>query len=115
MTKFYTYNQNNSGGHFEHKPDNGIGKYVIIEADSAKEANDKAEEIGLYFDGCESGRDCDCCGDRWYSKDDDSEGYTVPSIYGQPVAKRFKEEWEIGSYIHYKDGTIKRIKEINNA
>lgn len=46
---FYTYNQNNSGGFF--KITKKIKHYVIIEADSAKEANKKAEHIGIYFDG----------------------------------------------------------------
>lgn len=46
---FYTYRQNNSGGSF--KITKKIKHFVIIEADSAKEANKKAEHIGIYFDG----------------------------------------------------------------
>ena len=58
---FYTFDQNNSGGQF-------IGpNYIIIEADSAEEANTIAQEsAGVYFNGCEDNIDCECCGDRWY-------------------------------------------------
>lgn len=58
---FYTFYQNNSGGYFEGPT------MVIIEAHSADEANEIAEErAGIYFDGVALGRDCWCCGDRWY-------------------------------------------------
>ena len=36
-----------------------------IEAKSAEQANQLAEQHGIYFDGVERGIDCDCCGDRW--------------------------------------------------
>ena len=58
--KFYEYDQNNSGGRFR-----GPAYKVYIEAPSAKVADSIAESQGLYFDGCERGEDCDCCGDRW--------------------------------------------------
>lgn len=59
---FYNFRQNNSGG-VHHGP----AVNVVIEASSPEEANRIAvERAGLYFDGCESGRDCRCCGDRWY-------------------------------------------------
>jgi hypothetical protein len=60
MSKFYCFRQNNSGGQF-------IGDVVInIEADSAEEANEIALDNGIYFDGVEEDKDCECCGDRWY-------------------------------------------------
>jgi hypothetical protein len=59
---FYTFTQNNSGGSFIDEPKQGIGMYVIVEANSEAEATAKAESIGLYFDG---EGDCSCCGDRW--------------------------------------------------
>lgn len=64
---WYLYHQNNSGGSHEYDADRGISVNVYIEADSADEANERASEIGLYFDGVESGWDCSCCGDRWYA------------------------------------------------
>lgn len=39
---------------------------VYIEAENAEEANEKALQIGIYFNGVEDGIDCPCCGDRWY-------------------------------------------------
>jgi len=57
---FYHYDQNNSGGAFIEPALN-----VFVEASSSDEANAVAEANGLYFDGIEEGRDCDCCGDRW--------------------------------------------------
>lgn len=74
QNKFFEFNQNNSGGTFITDASRGIGEYVIIEAADAKEANSLAQQKGLYFDGCESGQDCDCCGDRWYD----------PSACGDP-------------------------------
>lgn len=64
-TKYFEFNQNNSGGSFEVDEKAGIGHSVIIEANNAIHANAIAENIGIYFNGCDSGSDCPCCGDRW--------------------------------------------------
>ncbi len=64
-TKFYLFDQNNSGGRFIVDDEKGIGEYVFIEATSIKDAVNRAEDIGIYFDGCGEGYDCECCGDRW--------------------------------------------------
>lgn len=60
---YQIYNQNNSGGRW--KPP---GVFVAFEVQSKNQdvAADRLEAAGLYFDGCSSGRDCPCCGDRWY-------------------------------------------------
>jgi hypothetical protein len=63
--KFYSFRQNNSGGFFK-ELENGMF-HLIVEADSEEEANEIAQENGVYFDGCKEGLDCECCGDRWYS------------------------------------------------
>ncbi len=76
---FYTYTQNNSGGRFT-KP----SKYFIVEASSANVANAIAEDNGLYFNGCETGQDCPCCGDRWH-KAYENDGDAEPLIYGKTV------------------------------
>ena len=80
-TKFFCFSQNNSGGSFDEP-----AMYVIVEAMNAAQANQRAQEIGLYFDGCSTGRDCSCCGDRWYSQWDNSDGDDAPSIYGKALA-----------------------------
>ena len=66
--KFYTFDQNNSGGYFANSY--GIGPCVVIQAETADHANKLAEEIGIYFNGCDEdvdgeSIDCLCCGDRW--------------------------------------------------
>ena len=66
--KWYEFSQNNSGGDFVE--DENLGKYVFIQADNKSKAIEKAEEIGIYFDGCNSGIDCSCCGDRWHTPDE---------------------------------------------
>ena len=80
--KFYHFRQNNSGGSFNR--DEQVDENVIIEANSADEANDVAEHIGIYFNGCADGRDCPCCGDRW-SPVSEYDATDVPSIYNNPV------------------------------
>jgi hypothetical protein len=103
---FFEFNQNNSGGGFDFDEDAGITHIVIIEADSAEEANSKAESIGLYFDG---EGDCSCCGDRWYEAY--GSGDAVPSYYGEPVQDvvwtGLNHKWIKGGpevYVHFKDG-----------
>ncbi len=80
---YYDYRQNNSGGSFD--IDDRVTVNVIIEANSAEEADAMAETKGLYFDGCDDGPDCSCCGDRWY-RAWDGDGKAVPEIYSQPAA-----------------------------
>lgn len=107
-TKFYTYSQNNSGGSFTISEERGICEYVIIEAANAGQANARAEEIGLYFYGCEDGYDCPCCGDRWHPAFE-SSGSDVPSICGEPVENVQKDIFINRCFIHYLDGTIKKV------
>ena len=66
MPNVYEYDQNNSGGSFE-----SPALKVFIEANSASEADERAQDIyGIYFDGVARGICCDCCGDRWDKADD---------------------------------------------
>jgi len=98
-TKFFTFRQNNSGGNFVHDEKRGIGYAVCVEARDKKDACHLAEDIGLYFNGCDSGIDCSCCGDRW---SDWVDGEKTPGLYGQPI----KGSWGIPSYVHYLDGRV---------
>lgn len=95
---FYLFSQNNSGGIFHR--DHDVDEIVIIEAENADEANEKAEEIGIYFDGCDAGRDCECCGDRWYPAWGDN-GSEKPEIYGEGAEDGFDGYRVI---IHYANG-----------
>ena len=75
---YFFYRQNNSGGWFD--TDDKVCMCVIVEAQDAEHANAFAESIGIYFNGCDSGDDCECCGDRWYEVND-RDATDVPLIY----------------------------------
>jgi hypothetical protein len=112
-TKWFYFDQNNSGGSFDHKPVDGIGYGLFIEATDKDHAIERAEHIGLYFDGCDSGMDCSCCGDRWYRPWDD--GTDKPQRYGEewrPVADAEEPdlEWGLPLYIHEIGGQFKAAK-----
>lgn len=81
---FYTFNQNNSGGRFA-----GPAKHVIIEADSADEACEIATNHDVYFEGCDKGFDCPCCGDRWYTPCGDDDCTEEPMIYNDRAEEFF--------------------------
>lgn len=114
---FWTYHQNNSGGGFDYDPERGISCNVIVEAGSESEADERAERIGLYFDGA---GDCQCCGNRWSGAW--GSGDEVPSIYGIPVGLYYSPGacfrdsdqeinpwyWVDGydTFVHYIDGSI---------
>ena len=107
--EFYHFAQNNSGGSFE--CGEGISMHVIIEALSEEHAEQRAEGIGIYFDGVGEGRDCSCCGDRWNRLYGDV-GHDSPHIYGEPVggpASDWARGWAEGkpfAYVHYLDGRV---------
>jgi len=102
-TKFFHYNQNNSGGSFVFDEDRGITHHVFVEAIDSAHADMLAEKIGLYFDGY---GDCECCGDRWstaYAGDAED----TPILYGQPVSEFTGHRWMAPgkeSVVHYLDG-----------
>lgn len=100
-TKFFTFRQNNSGGSLIIDNNRGIGKYVIIEAQNEVLANEKAEKIGIYFDGCINNIDCLCCGDRWNR---------VLFVDGENKPDLFWNSSEYKSFIHYSDNRIELIK-----
>lgn len=52
---FYHLSQNKSGGGFDFDEAAGITHNVVIEADSAEEATERAESIGCYWNGVAKG------------------------------------------------------------
>lgn len=105
--RFYLFTQNNSGGSF-HRDEN-VDEYVIIQAYSAEHANSIAEDIGIYFHGVYKGRDCECCGDRWYCVNDDYDEVTdQPEIYGSTDISRHSHK------IHYLEVENERISDNDN-
>lgn len=103
---FYCFNQNNSFGKFDDNDD--VCGFVIIEAQDAEAANLKAELIGIYFDGCDKGWDCNCCGDRWY-RASESDGTERPEIYGTPVEEAEIRFFRTRAYVYYADGSKKEF------
>lgn len=108
---FYQFSQNNSGGRF--KVDRNVAEYVIIEANGAQEANDRALEIGIYFDGVSEGRDCPCCGSRW-SEASSYDGTETPTVYGTPVESykpnvKFTPRGEPLIHVYYLSGEKKTV------
>lgn len=106
-TKFYTYHQNNSGGSFNKNPNKGIDEYVIVEAESASDADDRAESIGLYFNGCNEGIDCSCCGDRWYPASP-YDANDEPLVFSYKLAETGDDN-SSSVFVHYMDGSFKEM------
>jgi len=104
---FYIWYQNNSGGHFH--VDENLSHRVVIEANTYTEAEYKALNLGIYYNGVDDDRDCDCCGDRWYHGHEltelDLEGKTLDE-YLQGMADEYG--WKDPDIIvHYADGSKK--------
>lgn len=103
---FFHFSQNNSGGSFIQDLSAGITQHVVIEANDYQHANARAEEIGLYFDGCDSGRDCRCCGDRWSEAQDYEKGDEIPMVYDTPALSHASFWVENSVAIHYLNGEV---------
>lgn len=102
--RYYDFSQNNSGGRWKVSED--YAENTIIAARCVREANDRAEELGIYFDGCTKELDCDCCGDRWCSQWTESED-VEPLIYGkQPKDYLIEDGFSLRSkvIVHHGDG-----------
>jgi hypothetical protein len=101
MSKYYHYSQNNSGGDFVFDEDLTLN--VVIEAESTEHADERAERLGIYFDGVPKGRDCECCGDRW-DRTFEHDGRDFPHVYGESVAdgvaNRQLIDWTRGQHPH---------------
>lgn len=95
--KWFTFRQNNSGGSFDRNEN--VSEHVCIQAPSASEANDIAENLGIYFNGVEDGMDCECCGDRWYPAWDRLDTADAPLIYGKPAVDRPQKDVRIHPYV----------------
>jgi len=98
---FFHFDQNNSGGGYD--ADENVAPIVVIEAVDADAANDKAEELGVYFGGVSDGRDCECCGDRWYAVEDyDAKDKPDERLILQHAS--WKNQGSPYAHVHYADG-----------
>jgi hypothetical protein len=112
--RYYMFNQNNSGGRFD--VNNEVAHNVIIQAMSAEEANRIAEDNGIYFAGG-GGRDCECCGDRWYPCRDDNDATDTPMIYGKDPIEHNETFCAVGEtycIVYHYNGTIDRYAKGEN-
>ena len=114
-TRFFNFNQNNTGGSFDEDED--LDTEVIIEAYDPEDVNNRAREIGIYFDGCSDGRDCGCCGDRWYPVSDNDKGTKKPEIYSKDITKLYKGSYRESCIVYYVNGKKKKVifKEKNDG
>jgi len=107
--KWFQYTQNNSGGSFVN--DANVSNYVLIQAPNNTLADSIAEAIvGIYFNGVEDGRDCDCCGDRWSAAW--SQGYSEPLVYGKPPANYGDECVRIYPFGSFNPVSIKDLENL---
>ena len=106
---FYHFDQNDSGGRFYN--DDRVCIHMIIEARHAAEANGRAEDLGIYFDGVENDRDCACCGDRWHQAW--GQGDDEPQIYGHHPAtydEQFVKPGKVFCRVFYLDGHVAEFR-----
>ena len=117
--KWYEYTQNNSGGSFD--SDDKVCHRVFIQAESDFESLVKAEDIGIYLDGCDDGLDCPCCGDRWYEATETifpleyGYGKTFHDIisYAKYLADEYGGWMPIDGRLYYHNGDVVDIKDHN--
>lgn len=109
-TKFYTMDQNNSGGYFEIDQNDGICEIVVIESINTKDASNKAVDLTeCYSDYCV------CCGERWDVDFYDDDGTDVPMLYGKEITDDYSGTmFRSRVAIHFLDGTIKRLGKWEN-
>lgn len=96
VPNFWLYSQLNTGGYF----DDNLPRRLWIQAETPGEANLRALAIGIYFDGVETGDDCECCGDRWdaaYGQPDDMRQSSRSD--DEPVYMEDGEVWTSGRVI----------------
>lgn len=102
-TKFFTFNQNNSGGYFIINDD--VACYLIIEAKNAEEATDKMYDITENYSEY-----CTCCGKRWSSWIDDEDGKDEPMVWDIKIKEKSPDRTFGGStIIYYYDGSKEKL------
>lgn len=101
--KWWTTDQNNSGGYFIENDD--VSHWVSFQAENAEQAKSKASDIFSEY-----GEYCDCCGERWYFDFEEDDGTEVPEIYGIPYTETRQEGYREEIVLHYVDGSKETYK-----
>jgi biotin carboxylase len=98
--KWFHYDQNNSGGYFI--VNDVVAEDVYIQAPSAAEAEERAEEIFEPYS-----QFCDCCGRRWtFGYMSDADGYDVPTNYDVPITEVIATKYRKQARLHHADGSV---------
>ena len=110
-TKFYLFDQNNSGGRYLDNEEDGIAKNICIEAINVDDAISRMREITYNYSDY-----CTCCGERWSSWIDEEDGTDEPTKQNIPLKEYIEKEVEAvknggldfndNAAIHYLDGKI---------
>jgi hypothetical protein len=109
--KWFEFTQNNSGGNFTVNGE--LCHRLFVQAATDDQAVEIAEGLGVYFDGCENGMDCPCCGDRWYRPSeinfpinyDKNRKFTNVREYAQFLANEYG--WTTpDARLYYKNGKV---------
>ncbi len=115
---WFHFSQNNSGGSFV--VDDKLASRLFVQEENADRAVSFAENLGVYFDGVNQGRDCPCCGDRWYYphiinfplRYSEMNIFETVEEYAQFMANEYG--WTTpDAYIYYKNGQITKINKQN--
>lgn len=104
---FFTFSQNNSGGYFIENQKEGVGGYVIIEAQTAEAAYEKLRIIGDRID--DFWDSCDCCGERWCYDPELISADDEPAICGKNVREASGGLFGECAFVHYENGKIEKI------
>jgi len=112
---WYEFTQNNSGGSFE--VDDKLCHRIFIEDENYENAKERALDMGVYFDGCDAGIDCPCCGDRWSDWENKVEfpiKYDSKNIFTEiiPYAQYLANEYgwtKPDARLYYKNGEVVEI------
>ncbi len=100
---WFKFDQNNTGGRFTYSKN--LADHVWIEADDPRFANIIAEDLGIYFDGCDAGRDCPCCGDRWHRVSTGSDITCDQLLQELRIIQEQHYIFNFAWIVHAKDGT----------
>jgi hypothetical protein len=100
-TKYYEFQQNNSGGSFVEDHKKGVGTDILIEARNNEEASSIFEKLGAtvngFYDYCSC---CSCCGGRWNKIPEDFETFESVEKY---LEGRVQGSYRKKVYIHHYD------------
>lgn len=97
--RWWTFNQNNSGGYFITNED--VAEYVCIEAESAKEAMSRAEALFENYSEY-----CECCGTRWSTYQQEDEGTESPEVWGESIYSVSPSYFRSECRLHHWDGSV---------